>query len=60
MENKTGHAVYKRGKLHFDEAGWAMIKAAAKRTKKSPTQVVNAALMRYVRLRDKNEKTQDA
>jgi hypothetical protein len=55
MEGKSGYATYRRGKLYFDEVGWAMLKAAAKRTHKSPTQIVIAALMRYARLH-KNEK----
>ena len=56
---KIGHATYKRGKLHFDEIGWAMIEAVAKKQKKSPTRVVNEALRRYVRLMDKNEKAKN-
>lgn len=47
---KTGKAVYRRGKLHFDEIGWAMIKEVAKRTKKSPKQVVIAGIKRGARL----------
>lgn len=52
MESRIGRAVYRRGKLHFDEMGWTLVKAVARRMKKSPTQVVNGALMRYIRSRD--------
>jgi hypothetical protein len=54
-KSKSGYATYRRGKLYFDEVGWAMIKGAAKRLHRSPKQVVIAALMRYARLH-KNEK----
>jgi hypothetical protein len=57
METKTGYATYKRGKLHFDEIGWAMIKMAAKKSHKTPTQIVRSALLRYAR---KHEKTKNA
>ena len=59
MSNKLGKATYRHGKLYFDAAGWATIKAAAKRLKKSPTQVVNAALMRSIKrgLFEKTEKS---
>jgi hypothetical protein len=49
MVNKTGMAVYRGGKLHFDATGWAMIKAVAKKKKQSPAKVVNGALARYIR-----------
>jgi len=49
MESKIGRAVYRRGKLHFDAVGWGLIKRAAKRHKKSPTQIVNGALRRYAK-----------
>lgn len=44
-----GKAIYKRGKLHFDAVGWAIVRKVAKRTKKSPIFVVNSALMRLAR-----------
>jgi hypothetical protein len=45
-----GKATYRRGKLYFDAVGWAMIKAVAKRTHRSPTRIVNAALRRGFRI----------
>ena len=50
MANKTGLATYRRGKLYFDEAGWAIVKAEAKKARKSPLQVVIAGLERGVKL----------
>ena len=47
--SKIGYATYKRGKLHFDEVGWEMIKLVARRQKKSPQFVVTQALLRYAR-----------
>ena len=44
-----GKARFDGKKMHFDAIGWAMIKAVAKRTKQSPTKVVNSALTRYAR-----------
>jgi hypothetical protein len=55
MESKSGYATYRRGKLYFNEVGWAMIKGVAKRLHKSPKQIVVAALRRYARMY-KNEK----
>ena len=53
---KTGLATYRRGKIYFDEIGWAMVKAAARKAKKSPREVVIAGLKRGAKL----EKTQNA
>lgn len=53
--NKIGHATYRRGKLYFDEIGWALVKSVAKRMKKSPQHLVIAALKRWAK-KDKNEK----
>jgi hypothetical protein len=50
MENKIGHARLKGKKLYFDEVGWAMVKAAAKKAKKSPKTVVIAGLKRGMKL----------
>lgn len=47
--SRTGKAVYKRGRLHFDAVGSAMVVAVARRRKKSPTYIVNEACRRYVR-----------
>lgn len=46
---KSGLAQFDGKKLYFDAVGWKMIKAVAKKQKKSPTRVVNEALMRYAR-----------
>jgi hypothetical protein len=48
-----GKASYRRGRLYFDAIGWAMVKAAAKRAKKSPHTVVIAALKRGLKLHGK-------
>jgi len=56
MLKRIGRAVYRRGKLHFDEVGWSMIKDVAKRTHKSPRCVVIAALMRYAKLYNNGNK----
>jgi hypothetical protein len=53
---EIGLATYKQGKLYFDEVGWAMVKAAARKAKKSPREVVIAGLKRGAKL----EKTQNA
>jgi len=50
MENSVGRAIYKRGKLYFNDVSWTMVKAVARRTKKSPKIVVIAALKRHARL----------
>lgn len=50
-----GTARYYRGKLYFDDKGWKMVKAVAKRMKISPTTLVHRALRRAAK-RMKNEK----
>lgn len=49
---KIGHASYRRGRVYFDEIGWAIVKAAAKKTKKSPTDVVIAGIKRGMKLEE--------
>jgi hypothetical protein len=46
---RIGYAKLKGNKLYFDSVGWAMIKEAARKKKKSPRSVVVAALKRLVR-----------
>lgn len=46
MESKHGRARFDGKRLHFDAVGWAMIKKCARKAKKSPKQVVIAALYR--------------
>ncbi len=50
MKTLKARAHYKKGKIYFDEAGWAMVKAAAKRAHKSPKYVVIAGLKRGMKL----------
>jgi hypothetical protein len=50
MENKIGRANLKGNTLYFDEVGWAMVKAVAKKLKKSPKTVVIAGLKRGMKL----------
>jgi len=45
MAKRIGKARYDGKKMYFDEIGWRMVKATAKKTKKSPTYVVTRALM---------------
>jgi predicted transcriptional regulator len=54
-----GRATYKRGKLYFDESGWAILKQVAKRTHRSPKALVIAAIMRYIK-RSEREKAKDS
>ncbi len=44
-----GKATYCKGRLYFDDAGWAMVKACARKAHRTPQQVVTAALWRMVR-----------
>jgi hypothetical protein len=53
MPKKIGYAHYRKGKLYFDDIGWAMICAVAKKRKRSPTRIVIDALKRYVREHEK-------
>lgn len=53
-----GIANLRRGKLHFDETCWALIKEHARRAHKTPKQIVVAALFRGFRFYGK--KTKDA
>lgn len=46
---KIGKAVYRRGKLHFDAIGWALVKQVARSHHQSPQKVVSDALRRYIR-----------
>lgn len=46
----VGKATIRRGKIYFDEAGWAIVRAAAKKAHKSPKQIVMVALKRGVKL----------
>lgn len=58
IKSKLGYATYLRGSLYFDDIGWAIVKAAAKKTKKSPRAVVIAGLKRGMKLYGK--KTENA
>ena len=60
MENKYGRARFDGKALHFDAVGWAMIKVVAKHKKKSPTQVVTAALLRAAKAGVFSEKSKNA
>ncbi len=50
MKNKTGKAWFRGKKLYFDDIGWALVKAAAKKTKKSPRVTVLSGLKRGMKL----------
>jgi hypothetical protein len=59
MVNKIGYAILKGKCLYFDDLGWDMVRAIAKRAKKSPKYIVIGALKRYAK-RYGNEKSKDA
>lgn len=42
-----------KGKMHFDEEAWAMIKKHARKQHKTPKQIVIAALKRSLKLQEK-------
>ena len=50
MDKKTGRAILKGNKLCFNEVGWNLVKAVAKRKKRTPRQVVLAALRRGIKV----------
>ena len=47
----NGYCTYRRGKLYFDKNGWIVLKHLAKKTHKSPTYLIHAAIKRYIKLR---------
>lgn len=57
---RIGRAEYKRGSLYFDQIGWAMVKAVARKHKKSPKYIVTQSIKRYMRkYGKKTENTRD-
>ncbi len=59
-KKQFGMATYRNGKLYFDAPGWALIKAASKRQRKSPQTVVTAALMRFIRNEKKSKENKES
>lgn len=51
-----GTATFRNGKLYFDAEGWAMVKLTARLQHKTPTHVVTAALRRYFKRHEKDQK----
>jgi hypothetical protein len=45
-----GRATFKKGKLYFDENGWALVRQVARKQHKSPKAVVVQALRRMAKL----------
>jgi predicted transcriptional regulator len=50
----TGKATIKKGKMYFDENGWAIVKQVARKKHRSPKYIVMQALRRMIKIEAKN------
>jgi len=50
MDKKTGRAILKGNKLCFNKAGWDLVRKVAKQKKRTPRQVVLAALRHGIKV----------